>query len=208
MNVIEALNWRYAVRAFAPERIENRKIEQLLNAVRLSATSYGLQPYRIIRIDDIHVRRALLPFSMGQEKVVDCSHLIVLAAQTDIGDETVERYIQSVANTRGIAVDELAALAEHMKSVFDSMSLAQKREWAHQQVHIALGTLLTAAAMMQIDSCPMGGFDTAGYDQVLGLANHQLESSVICALGVRHPQDGNADLKKVRYAQSEMIIAV
>lgn len=208
MNVIEALNWRYAVRAFAPQRIEEQKIDELLTATRLSATSYGLQPYRMIRVDDIGVRQQLLPYSFGQEKVVDCSHLLVLAAQTAIGDEMVGRYIQSVANTRGLSVDELVGLADHMKSVFAGMSPAQKREWAHQQVYIALGTLLAAAAMMQIDSCPIGGFDTAGYDRVLGLAERGLEPSIICALGVRHPEDSNAKLKKVRYAQSDMVIIV
>jgi nitroreductase len=208
MNIIEALNWRYAVREFSAERIDEQKIEQLLDAARLSATSYGLQPYRMIRVEDIGIRQQLLPHSFGQQKVVDCSHLVVFAAETDVGDEMVDRYIDSVANTRGISIHDLAGLADHMKSVFSDMSPAQKREWAHQQVHIALGTLLTAAAMMQIDSCPMGGIEPAGYDQVLGLTERGLETSVICALGVRHPQDDNAGLQKVRYGQSEMVMTV
>ena len=208
MNVIQALNWRYAVREFSAERVDEHKIEELLNATRLSATSYGLQPYRMIRVDDIAVRQQLMPYSMGQEKVVDCSHLIVFAAQTASGDEMVECYIDSVAKTRGVSVDELTGLAEHMKSVFAGMSPAQKREWSHQQVHIALGTLLTTAAMLKIDSCPMGGIEPAGYDKVLGLVERGLETSVICALGVRHPNDKNAGQKKVRYAQSDMVITM
>lgn len=208
MNVIEALNWRYAVREFSSKRLDEQKIEQLLNATRLSATSYGLQPYRMIRVDDKNVRQQLLPHSMGQEKVVDCSHLIVFAAMTDIGDEMVERYIHSVASIRGIAIDELAGLGEHMRSVFAGMSPIHKREWAHQQAHIALGTLLTTAAIMQIDSCPMGGIEPAGYDKVLGLRERGLETSVIVALGIRHPEDNNAGLKKVRYDLREMLLTV
>lgn len=208
MNIIDALNWRYAVRKFSPQRIDEEKIEQLLTATRLSATSYGLQPYRMILVDDIDTRRKLLPYSFGQQKVVDCSHLVVFAAQTNIGDEMVERYIHAVADTRSISVEKLEGLAEHMQSVFARMSPAQKREWAHQQVHIALGTMLTAAAMLQIDACPMGGIETPGFDAVLGLNKLSLETSVICALGVRHPEDHNARLKKVRYPQSDMIITV
>lgn len=95
-----------------------------------------------------------------------------------------------------------------MRSVFADMSSEQKKAWAHQQVHIALGTMLTAAATMQIDSCPMGGIEAAGYDQVLGLAERGLETSVICTLGIRHPDDHNASLEKVRYDQAEMVITI
>lgn len=208
MNIIEALNWRYAVREFSSERIDEQKLQELLNATRLSATSYGLQPYRMIVVDDRAIREQLLPYSYGQQKVVDCSHLIVFAAQTQIGDEMVDRYIQSVAGTRAKSVEELTGLSEHMKSVFAGMSGVQKKEWAHQQVHIALGTLLTAAAILQIDTCPMGGIESTGYDQVLGLGEQGLETSVTCALGVRHLQDSNAHLRKVRYDLSEMVVTM
>ncbi|HEY9050340.1 MAG TPA: NAD(P)H-dependent oxidoreductase, partial [Gammaproteobacteria bacterium] len=203
-----ALNWRYAVRQFSSERIDEEKIQQLLTATRLSATSYGLQPYRLILVNDIDVRKKLLKYAMGQDKVVNCSHLVVFAAQTNIGDDMVDRYIRSVAETRGISVDEFQGLADHMKQVFVGMNAQQKREWAHQQAYIALGTLLTAAAVMEIDTCPMGGIEADGFDCVLGLNELGLETSVICALGVRHPDDSNARLPKVRYGHSEMVIVI
>ncbi len=208
MNVIEALNWRYAVRRFSSDRIDEEKVQDLLTATRLSPTSYGLQPYRLIVVNDLDVRRALFEHAMGQDKVVECSHLVVFAVQTDVGDEMVERYIRSVAETRGKSVDDLQPLADHMKDVFRAMNAADKREWAHQQAYIALGTLLTAAAVMEIDTCPMAGFESKGFDRVLGLSELGLETSVICALGVRHPDDRNALLPKVRYDHSEMVIAV
>lgn len=207
-NVLEALNWRYAVRDFAPERLDDDRVEALLTATRMSATSYGLQPYRLILVDDVEVRKELLPYSYGQDKVVNCSHLVVFAAQKEIGDAMVDRYIHSVAQTRGINIAELDGLAGHMKTVFAGLDDAQKREWAHQQAHIALGTLLTSAALMEIDTCPMGGIEASGYDRVLGLEQLGLETSVICALGVRHPDDGNASLPKVRYEHAEMVIQV
>jgi nitroreductase len=208
MNVIEALNWRYAVRQFSAAQIDEEKVQELLAATRLSATSYGLQPYRLIVVDDIGVRKQLFTYGMGQDKVVNCSHLVVFAAQTDISDVMVDRYIQCVAETRSISVDDMQGFAEHIKGVFRDMNSVQKREWAHQQAYIALGTFLTTAAIMKIDTCPMTGFKQDGFDHVLGLREMRLESSVICALGVRHPDDRNAQLKKVRYDQSEMVITV
>jgi nitroreductase len=208
MNVIEALKWRYAVRRFSAEKLEERTVQELLEATRLSATSYGLQPYRMVVIDDIETRKRLLPYAMGQDKVAQCSHLVILAVQADVGDEMVDRYIESVTESRRVPPEKLNGLAAHMKEVFAGMDAAQKREWAHQQAYIALGTLLTSAALMKIDSCPMTGFEHGGFDHVLGLAEIGLESSVICALGVRHPEDENASLPKVRYEQSDMVIAL
>ncbi|MFC1748605.1 NAD(P)H-dependent oxidoreductase [Pseudomonadota bacterium] len=206
MNLIKALEWRYAVRQFSSEPIDEQQVQALLTATRLSASAYGLQPYRLVVVNDMSVRRQLLKFAMGQDKVVHCSHLVVFAAQTDIGDEMVDRYMQSVAETRGTSIEALGGLAEHIKTVFTNMTPVQKREWAHQQTYIALGTLLTAAAVMKIDSCPMAGFESHGFDDVLGLNELGLESSVICPLGLRHPEDSSALLPKVRYGQSEMII--
>ena len=197
MNIIEALNWRYAVRQFAQDRLDEKRVQELLTAAQLSPTSYGLQPFRLILVDDPGVRHRLFPHAMGQDKVVNCSHLVVIAVLTNIGDAMIERYIASVAETRGIPTEELEGLASHIKEVFDGKNAAQKREWAHQQAYIALGTLLTAAAVMKIDSCPMTGFEADGFDEVLGLTELGLESSIICALGVRHPGDGNASLPKV-----------
>lgn len=208
MNIIDALNWRYAVRQFSHQRIDDEKINQLIEATRLSATSYGLQPYRMIVVDNIETRKKLMTYSMGQQKVVECSHLVVFAALAEPGNTMIDEYIHSVARVRKQSVDDLNGLAEHMRSVFANMSSEQKRIWAHQQVHIALGTMLTAAASMQIDSCPMGGIEAAGYDQVLGLSERGLETSVICALGLRHPEDHSARLEKVRYDQAEMVITI
>lgn len=208
MDVIEALNWRYAVRQFSTAKIDEEKVQELLAATRLSATSYGLQPYRLIVVGNINVREELFTYAMGQDKVVNCSHLVVFAAQTDVSDVMVDRYIHSVAETRSIAVDDMRGFAEHIKGDFRDMNSVQKREWAHQQAYIALGTLLTTAAIMKIDTCPMTGFEADNFDRVLGLREMGLESSVICTLGVRHPDDRNAQLKKVRYDQSEMVITV
>ena len=208
MNVIEALNWRYAVRKFTTERIEEDRVNELLTATRLSASSYGLQPWRMVVVNDTDTRKRLYEYAMGQDKVVNCSHLVVLAAQTDIGDATVDRYIDTLKKVRDLPVDVLNSISAHMKEVIRNMSEQRRRKWAHEQVYIALGTLLTAAAMMRIDTCPMTGFESEYFDRVLGLHERSLESSVICALGVRDPEDGNAFLPKVRYDGAEMVLSV
>ena len=208
MNITEALNWRYAVRKFTTERIEEARLNELLTATRLSASSYGLQPWRMIVVDDIDTRKRLYEYSMGQDKVVNCSHLVVLAVQTDIGDVTVDRYMDALTKVRDLPADVLDSISAHMKDVIGTMSEQRRREWAHEQAYIALGTLLTAAAVMKIDTCPMTGFESEGFDSVLGLHERSLESSVICALGMRDPDDENAFLPKVRYGEAEMVLTV
>lgn len=206
MNINDALDWRYAVREFSNKKLEEESVENLINATRKSASSYGLQPYKIILIESESIRRDLLPHSFGQDKILNCSHLIAFAVSTTIGDETVDRYIDKLIKVRGVEYDEISGYAEHMKDILSAMSHSQKREWAHQQAYIALGTLLTAAAALTIDSCPMTGFDHPAYDEVLGLKNMGLETAAIVALGHRSISDQSALLPKVRFEKKEMVI--
>ena len=206
MNIHEALDWRYAVREFSPEKLDNQVVEELIEATRKSASSYGLQPYQLVVIESESVRRVLLPHSFGQQKVLDCSHLVVLAAHTDVGDHTVDRYIEQYMKVRGVPYEDIAGYARHMKEAVGSRTDQEKREWAHQQAYIALGTLLTVAAALRIDSCPMTGFEHGAYDEVLGLNEMGLESSAIVALGHRSPADEHARLPKVRFDDEDMVI--
>ena len=206
MNIHEALDWRYAVREFSPEKLDAQTVETLVDAARKSASSYGLQPYKILVVESKAVRRDLLAYSFGQQKVLDCSHLIVFAAHADIGDHTVDRYVTQFVKTRGVPVEDISGYVSHMKQALAAKSRAEKQAWAHQQAYIALGTLLTAAASMRIDSCPMTGFDHRAYDEVLGLAELGLESSAIVALGYRTARDRSSGLPKVRFDYDDLVI--
>ncbi len=206
MNIHEALDWRYAVREFSPEKLNSDTVETLVDAARKSASSYGLQPYKILVVESKAVRRDLLAYSFGQQKVLDCSHLIVFAAQTDIGDHTVDRYVTQFVKTRGVPADDISGYVGHMKQALAAKSQVEKQAWAHQQAYIALGTLLTAAASMRIDTCPMTGFDHTAYDEVLGLSELGLESSAIVALGYRSAHDRTSGLPKVRFDYEELVI--
>ncbi|AXS82859.1 MULTISPECIES: NAD(P)H-dependent oxidoreductase [Marinobacter] len=208
MDIHAALDWRYAVREFSPEQLNTQAVETLLDAVRKSASSYGLQPYKVIMIESAAVRRDLLPHAFGQQKVVDCSHLIVFATDTRIGDQTVDRYVNQCMKVREIPYQDIAGYAGHMKQALASKSRTEKREWAHQQAYIGLGTLLTTAAVLEIDSCPMTGIDSRAFDQVLGLAHHELETSAIVALGRRSAGDRSAGLPKVRFDYDDFVIRI
>ncbi|MFV8781099.1 NAD(P)H-dependent oxidoreductase [Microbulbifer sp. SA54] len=203
MQVLSALQWRYAVRRFSEERLPAGDIETLVDATRLSASAYGLQPYRLIQVDSREVRKSLLPHAMGQDKILHCSHLLVFAAETDLGEHTVDRYMALLGSARALSQEAHAGMSNHMKTVIAGMTPAQRTGWAREQVFIALGTLLTAAASMGIDSCPMTGFASHGFDQVLGLIEQGLTATAVCALGRRHPDDDHAGLAKVRLAASD-----
>jgi len=208
MSLLEALNWRYAVKKFSDEIITDTELKKLLNATRLSASSYGLQPYTIIVVESNTVRQRLLPFSYGQDKIANSSHLIIFAAHTQIGDATVDRYINKYALIANKSHSELTDLSMHMKSALAAKTPDQKIEWAHQQAYIALGNLLTCAALMKIDSCPMTGIDNTGYDAVLKLNDKDLTTSVICPIGHRHDNDLQMHSPKVRFDYDEVVMEI
>lgn len=206
MDLMNALEWRYAVRKFSDEVLSEMEVTALLDVTRLSASSYGLQPYRLLVVESPDIRRELVAHSYGQQKVAECSHLVVFAVQTDIGDRLVGEYVSKLAEVRGVSPESLRAMAGHIKEALAAKSPEENLQWAHQQAHIALGNLLTCAAMMGIDTCPMGGFDAAGYDRVLGLAKESLTASVICPIGRRDAADAAASAPKVRRAYEEIVM--
>lgn len=206
MNPIEALQWRYAVRKFSKRKLAAEVLRQLAEATRLSPSSYGLQPYKVLLVESKSIRRRLLAVSYGQEKVLQSSHLLVVAAETQIGDATVDRYIHKYAQLTGRPLNELADYAAHIKAALAGMTAEEKQAWAQQQAYLALGNLLTSAAVMKVDTCPMAGFDREGYDEVLGLEAQGLTATVICALGYRHPEDEHANTPKVRFDFGDMVL--
>ncbi|MGJ8693583.1 MAG: NAD(P)H-dependent oxidoreductase [Thalassotalea sp.] len=208
MTLLTALQWRYAVKQFSQQKVPVEQLETLLEATRLSASSYGLQPYKIIVVKSPSIRAQLLPFSYGQEKIAKSSHLIIFAAQCQVGDSTVERYIDKHVQVTNKTHQQLSNFSMHMKSALNQKTDSQKQEWAHQQAYIALGNFLTCAAAMKIDSCPMTGFDQTGYDQVLKLSKHGLTTSIICPIGYRHQDDTQALAPKVRFDYEELVMTI
>lgn len=205
MTIQTALDWRYATGRFSDHTIPQHTLQELLEATCKSPSSYGLQPYKIKVVNDRKIREALLEASYGQEKVRDSSHLIVFAAETHIGNHTVDRYIERIMKIRQLTFSDIKGYAEHMKEALEQYSPSQRITWAQQQVYIALGVFLTSAALMRIDACPMTGFEVDAYDRILALPEQGLTSTVIAATGQRHSEDQGATEKKVRQRFSDLV---
>ncbi len=205
-KIIESLNWRYATKKYdSSKKVSKENLETILESARLSATSYGLQPFRMLVIEDPKVRAKLSEPAYGQPQITDASNLVVFAIRKDIDAKYIENFVKTVAETRGIPVESLAGYSDMMKGSLLGLTPEQRDAWSAKQAYIALGTALLTAADLKIDATPMEGFDPAKVDEVLGLKEKNLGSVVILALGYRSTEDATANYKKVRFSKEEMI---
>lgn len=209
-DLIEQLNWRYATKKFDPNRkINPRKWAALEESVLLTPSSFGLQPWKIISVTDPSARQELLPFSYGQEQIVQASHLLVFAIKNEITERDVDRFIERIAQVRSVPAASLAGYRDMLVgSIINGMDRAARRVWASRQAYIALGNFLNSAALLGIDACPMEGFQPADYDRILHLDKQGLTAVVIATAGYRSPEDRYAALKKVRSPREEVLIEV
>lgn len=198
MSVIESLNWRYATKIMTGEKISQQTLDNILEATRLSASSYGLQPYSIVVVSNPEIKAQLLPAAYGQSQIVDSSQLLVFSIWKNIGQEEVTRYINDIATTRGISPEALQGFADTILGTVKSLNEEQQQVWATKQAYIALGTALLAAADQKVDATPMEGFIPAEVDRILGLEEKGLKSVVILAIGKRSEKDTLASATKVR----------
>jgi nitroreductase len=202
--IIESLNWRYATKRFdASRKIARQDLDEILEALRLSPSSYGLQPWKFIVIADRDLRRTLRTFAYDQPQITDASHLVLLCVRKDLDAKFVRRYVESIAETRKTGIGSLKDFEDSVLST-TSMPKKEKEEWAARQVYIALGFLLSACAQKRIDACPMEGFEKEKFDEVLGLDKENLKSAVLCAIGYRAKDDRYASLKKVRFGKKDV----
>ncbi|MEI6042627.1 MAG: NAD(P)H-dependent oxidoreductase [bacterium] len=210
-QTLDAMNWRYATKAFDTEKkLSDEQFNNLLEVTRLSASSYGLQPWKIIVVKNPETRTEIKNNSWGQTQVTDASHLVVFAIPTDLNDAFVDKFIGTVSTTRGVDVANLDGYSQMIKGAIKSKTeqggVQAVKDWAARQAYVALGTLLTACAVEKIDSCPMEGFDSKKVDELLGLAELGLESVVMCPVGYRSEADTSANDKKVRFSKEEIVI--
>ena len=204
-NILENRTWRYATKKFdATKKVSDQDLELLLEATRLSASSYGLQPYHVFVITNEEIREKLKPVSWGQSQITDASHLIVFANVTDFGEELLDSYMQNVSSTRNIPQESLKGYGDFMKSKLLDLPANVKSSWTMKQVYIALGNLMQAAAELKIDTCPMEGFETEAYNQILGLEEKDLNASVVLPIGYRSKEDETQHYAKVRKSKEEL----
>lgn len=204
-NIIENRTWRYATKKFdSTKSVSDEDLELLLEATRLSSSSYGLQPYHIFVVTNQEIKEKLRPVSWGQSQITDASHIIVFANKTDFGSELMDDYLKNVSVTRNIPEEGLKGYGDFMKSKLLDLSLETKSMWTEKQTYIALGNLMQAAAELKIDTCPMEGFEADKYNEILGLNNKNLNASVVLPIGYRSEEDETQHYAKVRRSKEEL----
>lgn len=203
---IDKLNWRYATKQFDPtQKIDSETWSKVEESLLLTPSSFGLQPWRFIVITDDAVKQSLLPHSWSQPQVVDCSHLVVLAARSPISEAEVNEFIKFTASTRGISPEALDAYKGMMLGFLSRMDDDARTAWAKNQVYVALGQLMATAAAIGLDACPMEGIVPAEYDKILNLEEQGYTTVLACPMGFRSSEDTYSELEKVRYSAEKLI---
>jgi len=206
-TLLQALRWRYATKTFdAGRQIDPSTWATLEQSLVLTASSYGLQPWKFLVITNAAIRAELRPHSWNQSQITDCSHLVVLLKKRVITAADADRLIQTTASTRGIEASLLDGYRNMIQvDLIDGPRSQMIGQWAANQVYIALGNLLTSAALLGVDTCAIEGFSPADYDRILGLESSDYQSCVVCACGYRSADDKYASLAKVRYSSTDLI---
>jgi len=209
-NLLTQLNWRYATKQFDPNRkIDSQTWTALEEALVLTPSSFGLQPWKFMVITDAATREQLVPASWGQRQVADASHLVVFAIKNNLSEADIDAYLNRIVVVRGGARDSLNGYRDMMVgSLLTGRDAAARRNWASNQVYIALGNFLTSAALLGVDACPMEGFEPTKYDEILGLKPQGLSTVVAAAAGYRAPSDKYAGVKKVRFPKTDVLVEV
>ena len=206
-NFIKDAKWRYATKKFdATKKVSTEDFEILKEAIRLSASSYGLQPYKVFIIENPEIRAKIQPAASGQTQIVDASHLLVFANITNFGDAEIDAYIKNLSETRGIPVESVQGYADFMKSKITTLPEEARNTWTSKQTYLALGNLLNAAAELKIDVTPMEGFEPATVNEILGFDKLGLNASLLATIGYRHEEDATQHYAKVRKSNKELFI--
>lgn len=205
-QVLDALTWRYATKVFDPGRsIPDETWAALVRSLVLAPSSFGLQPWRFLVIDDPAVRSALHQHSWDQPQIIAADRLVVLTTRTDLAETDIDRWIECLAASRTTSPEALRSLRDMITGFTGTMHADARRAWCVRQVYLALGQLITAAAMLGIDTCPIEGIDTAAYDRELALEGTGYATAVACALGYRSPADKYATLPKARFPHDQVV---
>lgn len=206
---IKDANWRYATKKFdATKKISDEDLASLKEAIRLTASSYGLQPYKVLIVENPDLRAQLQPVSWGQSQIVDASHLLVFANIINFGEKEIDATINNMATTRSLPLEALQGYGDFMKSKLVSLPEDLKNIWTSKQTYLALGNLMNAAAELKIDVTPMEGFEPEKYNEILGLDKLGLNASLVATIGYRHEEDATQHYAKVRKSEEELFVTI
>lgn len=208
-TVLAQLRWRYATKKFdATRKIAPDLWGQIEEAVRLSPSSYGLQPWKFVVVTDHAVRARLHPVAWNQPQILDASHLVVFCVKKNMGPADADRLVERTSDVRGVPLDALKGYRDMMAASLSNKPAAEIDAWMSRQVYLALGVFLTTAAMLGVDACPMEGFQPDKFDEILGLPAQGYGSVVLGAAGYRSPDDRAALAAKVRYPAEDVVARV
>ncbi len=206
MELLAALQWRYAPKKMNGKAVPQEKIDRILDAVRLTPSSMGLQPYTILLISSPEIKKQLLPVANNQQQIVDSSHLLIFAAWDNITAGHIDAYIELTAATRNVTLESLAPFKNSLLNL-TTRPQATNFEWAARQTYIALGTAIAAAAEERVDATPMEGFNNAAVDEILGLKEKGLRSVTMLPLGYRDTaNDWLVNFPKVRRTKEALFL--
>lgn len=205
-NIIDSLNWRYATKVFdRTKKVSKDDLNEIIEAFRLTSSSFWLQAWKLLVIQNQDVKDSLVEHSWWQKQVSDCSDLLVFCRFEDVWDDYVDKYIDKISKTRWIALTDLDWFSNMLKWTVNSMNLNSRWEWMAKQLYIAMGNLLTVLALKKIDSCPMEWFIKDKYDEILNLKEKWLKSVLVLPIWYRSEDDKYANLKKVRFDRENIV---
>ncbi|MFN7840262.1 MAG: NAD(P)H-dependent oxidoreductase [Pirellula sp.] len=205
---LDYLKWRYAVKRFdSTRKIPSDLWEQIEDSMILTPSSFGLQPWKFLVVTTDEVKAKLPAISWNQNQPAECSHMVLFAANHVIDAAYVDRYIAEMSTTRGVPIENLTDFRNVMLGFLRNRG-SEISGWAANQVYIALGQLLTVAATLGVDACPMEGLLMNEYDRLLGLEDTGFKVVVGCALGYRHPEDRYAQAAKVRFSKNDLVTKI
>jgi len=206
-NTTEKLQWRYATKKFDSSKIlSEEKLNVLKETFNLTATSFGLQPLKLVVISNVELKEKLMPISYNQPQVRDSSHVLILCIERKINENFIIDHFKRVEGTRNTPRTILEPFEKDLIASFTKKDASEIRDWMINQLYLTLGALLTVCAIENIDSCPMEGFQPEKYDKLLGLDKRGLESVIVLPVGYRDESDFFINLKKVRRGIDELTI--
>ncbi len=209
MEIIESLRWRYATKKFDQTRsLPQEKIDILTEAFNLTATSYGLQPLKLVVLNNKVVQQQLTEHSWNQQQVADASHVLIFCIENTVDEEYITKHFDNVKAIRNTAEEVLKPFREQLVDSFKNKPTDEVSTWATKQAYLAMGNLLTVCAAEKIDACPMEGFIPEKYDEILGLTDLGLRSVLVLPVGYRANDDMFASFKKVRRSIDETVIVL
>ena len=205
MNYLEALNWRYSVKKFDGRKISSEKLNNILEAGRLSVSSLGLQPYHLLVVENDETIQKLIPAFYNPSQISTCSHLIALVTKTHINKEYVDNYFSHIINERGVTLEQLVAFRNNINAQLENQTSQEMESWSEKQSYIVLGSLIMASAQENIDTCPMEGFKSDILEDVLKIDKESEKIAVVLTLGYRAEDDNFQNFKKVRKPADKFI---